>query len=402
VTLALTNNRVPHWLTEAAACDQEEAPRDWDNCQLLCSNYRAGTLFKLKDLNWGFIRPKRSIDRQLAYMQSQWLYEYLVATYGQPKMLVFMGAFRTGKTEPQALQLAYGKTQDQIDTEFLAWAGKQIESWGLPSDPLPQRTVAEKAVKDDPKNAEAKVTLAWVLLNGGNPKEAARAENLLRGALALDPKNFRARELLGLILKTNKKYLEARTLLEGLVRDDPKRPVAWRTLGLMAMSEKRYDDAEKAFLELQHLRPLEETSYQNLAGIYLVRKNIPGAIAQLMELQAHEQHDERIPRKLAELIRSSGNNLREAETMAYKAIRINPYNAINHELMASILMEEKEPGRAVEYYRHATELQPGQGAYWTGLAEALGEAKDAAGAAQAAEKAVELQPDSPARKWLAP
>ncbi|MEI8197208.1 MAG: hypothetical protein WCI73_15020, partial [Phycisphaerae bacterium] len=166
VTLALTNNRIPHWLTEAAACDQEQAPRDWDSCQLLCSNYRADTLFKLKDLNWGFIRPKRSIDRQLAYRQSQWIYEYLVATYGQPKMLEFLAAFRDGKTEPQALQSVYSKTQAQLDTEFLVWAGKQIESWGLPTNPLPLRPVAEKAVKDDPKNAEAKVTLAWVLING--------------------------------------------------------------------------------------------------------------------------------------------------------------------------------------------------------------------------------------------
>lgn len=402
VTLALTNNRIPHWLTEAAACDQEQAPRDWDHCQLLGSNYRAGTLFKLKDLNWGFIRPKRSIDRLLAYMQSQWIYEYLIETYGQPKMLGFMAAFRDGKTEPQALQQVYGKTQEQLDTEFLAWAGKQIESWGLPSDPLPQRSAVEKAVKDDPKNADAKVTLAWVLLNGGNPKEVARAESLLREAITLNPKHAGARELLGAILKTNKKTAEARILLEGLVQDDPRRPVAWRTLGLMAMSEKRFADAEQAFLQLQQLRPLEDTSYQNLAGIYLVRKNLPAAIAQLMELQAHEQHDERIPRKLAELILATSGNLREAETMAYKAIRINPYNAINHELLASILMAEKQPARAAEFYRYATELQPRLAIYWAGLAEALGEARDQAGAAAAAQQAVKLQPDSPAAKWLAP
>src|SRR5438045_366287 len=81
VTLAMTNNRIPHWLTEAAAVTQEQSPRDWDNCQLLCSNYRAGTLFKVADLNWGFIKPKRSIDRQVAYMQSKWLDQYMVKTY---------------------------------------------------------------------------------------------------------------------------------------------------------------------------------------------------------------------------------------------------------------------------------------------------------------------------------
>src|SRR5438045_9485197 len=51
VTLALTNNRIAHWLTEACAVAQEESPRDWENCLLLGSNYRAGTLFKIGGLN---------------------------------------------------------------------------------------------------------------------------------------------------------------------------------------------------------------------------------------------------------------------------------------------------------------------------------------------------------------
>ncbi|MEI8197756.1 MAG: tetratricopeptide repeat protein, partial [Phycisphaerae bacterium] len=267
----------------------------------------------------------------------------------------------------------------------------------------------------------------WVLINGGNPREIGAAIKLLQEALAIAPKHLQARELLGAILKTEAgilrdmakrdparadqaqaKLAEARTLLETLVKDDPKRPVAWRTLGLMAMQDRRFDDAQKAFQELQLLRPLEDTSYQNLAGIYLIRKDIPAAISQLMELQQHEQHDERIPRKLAELLRQQATgkgeagDWREAESMAYKAVRINPYNAINHDLLAAILLAEKQPARAVEYYRHATELQPKIAQYWEGLAEALGQSGDAAGAAEAAKKAVELSPGSAATKWLKP
>lgn len=419
VTLAITRNRIPHWLTEAAACSEEQAPRDWENCQLLCSNYRAGTLFKFEDLNWGFIRPKRSIDRQLAYMQSQWIYEYLLETFGQPKMLQFLAAFRDGKTEAEAFRQVYGKPMEQINQDFLVWAGRQIDAWGLPSEPLPKRDAAEKAVKADPANADAKVTLAWLLLNGGADQTATgeikQAETLLRDAIALDPRHVRARELLGAILKTRAevakaagklddaaaRLAEARVVLEAVVQDDPERPVAWRVLGLMAMADKRWDDAEKAFLRLQQLRPLEDTSYTNLAGIYLVRKENQKAIGQLTELQRHEQHDERIPRKLAELLRAQGA-LREAETMAYKAVRINPYNAVNHQLMGQILLEEAVPARAVEFFSHATELQPRITAYWEGLADASGLAGDKTRAAEAAKKAVELAPDSPAGKWLTP
>ncbi|HUO08929.1 MAG TPA: tetratricopeptide repeat protein [Phycisphaerae bacterium] len=396
VTLALTKNRIPHWLTEAAACNQEQAPRDWDNCQLLASNFRAGTLFKISELNWGFIRPKRSIDRQLAYMEAQWLYEYLVATYGLPKMLDFMRCFRDGLYEAKAWEKAYGKSMADMDAEFHAWAKAQIDSWGLPTDPLPNLADLDAALAKNPNDVESLVKLAWLLAGGGH---LPQAQAQLEKAVDLDPKNIRARELLGAVLSQLKQTDRARQLLEAVLKDDPHRPVTLRTLGLIAMSLHDYDAAENYLTKLQAERPLEETSYLNLAGIYLLKKDNKNAIGQLLELQRHEQKDERIPRKLAELFRAE-NNLPEAEASAYRAIRIDPYNAINHELMAQILMDEKQPQRAIEYWKDATTLQPKIPEFWEGLADAYGATGDPKAAADAAKKAIDLQPTSPARKWL--
>jgi tetratricopeptide (TPR) repeat protein len=398
VTLALTNNRIPHWLTEAAACNQEEAPRDWENCQLLASNYRAGTLFKIADLNWGFIRPKRSIDRQLAYMQSQWIYEYLIATYGLPKMLEFMKCFHDGLIEPKAWEQTYGKTMEAMDTEFLAWAGKQIEGWGLPVDPLPKRVDVEALIAKNPNDAGARIKLAWLLASGG---KGADARIQLEKAIAIDPKNLRGRELLGAILSQQAQPDRARKLLEAVVAEDAHRPLTLRTLGLLAMGRHDYADAEKWFTQLQAERPLEDTSYLNLAGIYLLRKDNPGAIGQLLELERHEQKDERIPRKLSDLFLQEGN-LAEAEQSAFRAIRINPYNAINHETMASVLIAEKHPAKAVEYWQHATELQPEVAEFWEGLANAEGDSGDVTGASVAAKRAMAIEPGSAAKKWVNP
>ena len=395
VTLALTNNRIPHWLTEACACEQEEAPRDWENCQLLASNYRAGKLFKYQDLNWGFIRPKRSIDRQLAYMQSQWLYEYLVATYGLPHMLDFMHAFRDGLYEAQAWQKAYGKSMADMDTEFQSWAKSQIDSWGLPTDPLPKRADLDAALAKNPNDVESLVKLGWLLASSG---KRADAQKNLEKAVSLDPHHIRAREILVAVI-LQKEPDRARTLMEGVIKDDPHRPVALRTLGLIAMAVHDYDAAEKWFTLLQTERPLEETSYLNLAGIYLLKKDNKSAIGQLLELQRHEQKDERIPRKLAELFRAE-NQLPEAEQSAYRAIRIDPYNAINHELMAQVLDDEKQPQRSIEYWQNATALQPHVPEFWEGLANAAGTMGDTKTASEAAKKALELQPTSPAKKWL--
>ena len=40
ITLAQTGNRIPHWLTEAAAVSMEQAPRDYDDCMTLAESWR--------------------------------------------------------------------------------------------------------------------------------------------------------------------------------------------------------------------------------------------------------------------------------------------------------------------------------------------------------------------------
>ncbi len=396
VTLAMTENRIPHWLTEAAAVEQEQAPRDWETCQLLCSNYRAGTLFKIADLNWGFIKPKRSIDRQLAYMQSQWLYEYLVSTYGLPKMLAFIQCFHDGLTEAQAWQKTYSKTMEQMDAEFLPWAGKQLDSWGLPNDPLPKMEDVNAALAKDPNDKKALFDIGWLYASAGAYPDARKN---LEKLVALDPSDAKARELLGAALYGMNQKDDAKKMLEGVVQADPNRPVALRTLGFIAMGENNLDDAKNWFTQLEALRPLEETSYSNLAGIYLVKKNNDQAIAQLVQLEQHEQADERIPRKLAELYLDQ-KKLPDAENAAFRSIRIDPFNAVNHELMAKILVAEGKAADAVQYWTSATELQPRIAEFWEGLADAQGALGHKDEAAAAAKEALAIQPNSPAKKWL--
>jgi tetratricopeptide (TPR) repeat protein len=313
-------------------------------------------------------------------MQSQWIYEYLTATYGTPKILAFLNCFHDGLTEAQAWQKTYGKSMDDMDREFLAWAGKQIDAWGLSTDPIPKRDAVEAALKTNPDDVTARFQLALLQAGSGKNKDA---QTNLEKVLALDPNHIKARELLGGILHAQKQNAKAKELLTAVVQDDPKLPVALRTLGLIAMDEKNYDDAEKWFTQLQAVRPLEQTSYSSLAGIYLSRQQNDKAIAQLLELERHEQKDERIPRKLADLYVEQ-KQWPQAQDAAFRAIRINPFNAVNHALMAQILVAQKDPDQSIPYWQNATALQPQIPAYRQGLT--------------AAQKAVDLNPNSPAAK----
>src|SRR6185436_13057722 len=78
VTLARTNNRIPHWFTEAAAVYLELSPRDYPTCQLLAGALDNDRLFDMTEINTAFVRPRRQSDRQQAYAQGHWMYEFIL------------------------------------------------------------------------------------------------------------------------------------------------------------------------------------------------------------------------------------------------------------------------------------------------------------------------------------
>ena len=76
VTLSATENRIPHWLTEAFAVWQQPDRRNYDSVEAIVAAVRTNRLFPVRELTWGFVRPRRQGDRGLAYAQSELILEY--------------------------------------------------------------------------------------------------------------------------------------------------------------------------------------------------------------------------------------------------------------------------------------------------------------------------------------
>src|SRR5207244_2543569 len=81
VTLAATENRIPHWMTEGMSVHEEPVPQSWRTKQLLSQALWDDRLFTLESIDWGFMRPKRSDDRELAYAQGEWMVGYIAKHY---------------------------------------------------------------------------------------------------------------------------------------------------------------------------------------------------------------------------------------------------------------------------------------------------------------------------------
>jgi Flp pilus assembly protein TadD len=136
ITLSATENRIPHWMTEGLAVWAEQTPLRWEWVPMLydavtrTANGEPDGLFTMDKLTWGFVRPRRPIDRQLAYAQSFWMCRYLVETYGRDSMLQILARFKAGRTQDQAFPDVLHKTTGQFYAEFVEWAKGQIATWG--------------------------------------------------------------------------------------------------------------------------------------------------------------------------------------------------------------------------------------------------------------------------------
>lgn len=130
VTLSATENRIPHWMTEGLAVLEERKPLPWDWVPLLYHAVKNDGLFTLEDLTWGFVRPKKPSDRQLAYAQSYWVCKYVQDTFGHDTILQMLAMYRDGKLQEEVFPATTGQSLSQFEENFFAWTRSQVATWG--------------------------------------------------------------------------------------------------------------------------------------------------------------------------------------------------------------------------------------------------------------------------------
>jgi tetratricopeptide (TPR) repeat protein len=130
VTLAATDNRIPHWMTEGLAVSEEHTPLKWEWVPLLYSAVTNDQLFTMDNLTWGFVRPRKPTDRSLAYAESFWICQYIEKNYGHEAILKMLAEFKAGGNEQSAFEKVLGKSLSEFQTEFFAWCRHEVSTWG--------------------------------------------------------------------------------------------------------------------------------------------------------------------------------------------------------------------------------------------------------------------------------
>lgn len=311
VGLARAKNRLPHWFTEAQAQYLEDAPRDWSTWQLLARIIEKDECFDFEQINIAFVRPEKPSDRQQAYAQGHWMYDFMIEKYGGRAPLELLDRYAKGQREAQAVQEVLGVSREEFLTQFKAWAKAQLVATGMiEPEGMPglDELMTKAGVKGEPTQ---ELVQGWL-------KEYPEHPDLLQLAVMLS------------------------------VRDNNGKP----TPALAPLLQR----AAKA-------RPADPLPHKLLAQMYLSGELESGsaddAIAHLDWLDVREQYSTTYAVALAKRYAEIGD-WANASKKAERATRIAPFDPSARELAASVAIKDKDLDRAERHIRALMALEPEQ------------------------------------------
>ncbi len=365
VTLSATHNRIPHWFTEGLAVLQEDSPRQWSWVTMLAGALRLDRLFDLQQIDWAFVRPRRPDDRQLAYAQSEWMTQYIVARYGYGAIEKLLAAFRAGRAQEAAFGEVLGVSTARFFADFKMWAREDARAWGLPVAPLPG-VVWLKAVRLlRPNDADNLALLAErQALEGeyGAAREAADA------ALKIDDAHAGALEVLcGLYLlrmeeedKTETRRVLWQHVAESvakLLEVDGHNRVGLRLRAQAALDEGRDEEALRDYALLRTTCPYDPVSYRRLAAIYLQRGQREEALGALIDMWSYQSEDPDVAVRVGELLLDAGRE-RDALMWFERGLHIDPYRRDVHERLGALYKRLERWEDALREYEALSVLEP--------------------------------------------
>lgn len=251
VTLNLTRNRMPRWLSEGISV-YEERQRDPAWGEQLNPVYRrfilGGELTPVSQLSGAFINPKSAQHVAFAYYESSLVVEYLIDRFGFEALTAILRDLGAGLAINEALER---RTLDlaELDDAFAAYARERAEQfapgvdWSPPAlDAAAEGTPEERLrdfVRQHPHNYPALKLYAELLLR---LDQTQQAEPVLRQLIELYPTAVGADSpamlLAGLLRRTGRTD-EERELLGRIVEVDDAAPAA--LLRLLELDRQRGD-----------------------------------------------------------------------------------------------------------------------------------------------------------------
>jgi tetratricopeptide (TPR) repeat protein len=273
VTLNLTHNKMPRWLSEGISV-YEERQHNLSWGQSMRPRYRQmildDELTPVGELSSAFLAPKSDLYLQFAYFESYLVIEFLVEKYGMEKLQAILKDLGEGIEINKALTARIAPL-DTIEEEFDKFARAQAEKLGPGLDwTEPKGREAEKPDSEWSKNHP---TNYFVLLREANKKLSAKdwkgAKEPLEKLIALCPDNTGADSPYLLLAKAHRELKDLgaeRKTLEKLAGLDSQALDAYKRLLEIAETGKDWKTIQENGERYLAVNPLSPVPYKFLAS----------------------------------------------------------------------------------------------------------------------------------------
>ena len=317
VTLQMSNQRIPRWLTEGISVYEEKLARpEWARGMDMgfASLMNRNQAIKLKDLNAAFTDPKLI---STAYFQGALVVDYLVQTFGDPGLHKLIRAYGRGVDTEAALKTELDTDFDRLQVGFDQYLERNFGAL--------RRALAPPAEGVDP----TKMSVDELRKYAGDHPESYVAQLLAGKAL------HQAGD---------------------------------------SGSPGNIDEAIAAYERAAVLAPVAagaDSPHAQLAAIALERKDRRRAIAELQALLKADFNNIAAARQLAGLLKEEGTSDPAVLRPVYERIAgIDPFDVDAHAALGRMAMQRNDPEYASREFRAVLALGPvDQAAAYTDLAE---------------------------------
>jgi tetratricopeptide (TPR) repeat protein len=283
VTLQLSNQRVPRWLTEGISVYEEGRARpEWGRDMELpfARALGKGEVLKLRDLNAGFTRPETIA---LAYFQASLLVAHIAGRHGDAGLVRLLRAYGEGLDDAAALAKGLNETVDSLQASFsraiearftpIAAALREPSGFAASGDVEAMRAAAA----EHPGSYAVQLAFGRALVASGLPAEAIapleRAATLVPMATGAESARFQLAEAADAAGDRARAIAE----LEALLAHDHTDVEAPRKLLTLADAARDPKRVALASDRIAMLDPFDAAPHRMLGRLALDRGDADGA-----------------------------------------------------------------------------------------------------------------------------
>ncbi len=283
VTLQMSNQRIPRWLTEGISVYEEARQRtEWgrDMEVTFARAMEKGKVLKLRDLNAGFTRPDTI---SLAYYEASLLVGHIVRTYGESALRDLVRSYSGGIETEAAITRTLKVSLDDLQTGF---DGSLEQRFGAMRRALHDAPAIAEGMGIDalkataaahPESYVAQVALGEALASAGDPAAYAPLEKA--AALvpeAIGPESPHA--IMGALAEKLGDKARAQREYEAIVAIDHTNVDAARKLAALGKDTKDARVSSLALDRIVALDPFDADAHGALGRVALASKDAPTAI----------------------------------------------------------------------------------------------------------------------------